>query len=448
MSTSRDTRRIRVAIIGGGITGIILALGLQKRGVDYILYERASAFTEIGAGIGFSPNAERALAVVDPEVYRIYKQVAPTTDGEEFFQWIDGYKTNEFAARLSIGVDSFQGGRRSDFLEAWSTLIDKNRVKFGKSIVSVNQDDDGEVSLNFMDGTTEKADIVIGCDGIRSRVRQLILGEGNLASYPSYSNKYCFRALVPMDKVREALGEERSTGSGDTLNRLMYIGPGAHVINYPVGKKQVMNILLVMSDPNPWRTSDGKQTAPGSKADATRAFADWHPFVRAIVDLLPDELQKWGIFDMFEHPAPHYNLGSMAVAGDAAHAAGPHLGSGAGFGIEDALVLASLLEAVNKALESRTDKTKVELCHAALAAYNNVRYDRTQWLVRATREACALFHWEDPEIGGDVDRFLPEISKRFHQIWDNDILEMVRGALVVLDQVLDEKSRGNTLLPN
>ncbi|KAI0101112.1 FAD/NAD(P)-binding domain-containing protein [Daldinia grandis] len=442
-----DTKRIRVAIIGGGITGVILALGLQKRAVDYVLYERASAFTEIGAGIGFSPNAERALTVVDPEVHRIYKQVTPPTSGEEYFQWIDG-KTNEFAARLLIGVDRFQGGRRFDFLEAWSNLIDKHRVKFGKSIVSATQDGGGEVSLQFGDGTIEKADIVIGCDGIHSRVRQLILGEENPASYPSYTNKYCFRALVPMDKARAVLGEERTTGGANSLNRLMYNGPGAHVINYPVAKGQFMNILLVMTDPNPWRTNDGKHTAQGNKADAIRTYADWHPFVRAIIDLLPDELQKWAIFDMFEHPAPHYNLGCMAVAGDAAHAAGPHLGSGAGFGIEDSLVLASLLEAVSTKLEGQTDKTKVELCHAALVAYNNVRYDRTQWLVGATREACALFHWQDENVGDDFGKFLPEISKRFHKIWDNDIIGMVGESLVEFDQLLDEKPSKKTLLPN
>lgn len=152
---------IHVAIIGGGITGVILALGLQKRGVDYTLHERASAFTEIGAGIGFSPNAERALQVVDPEIYRAYKRVTSTSDAEEYFQWIDGYKTNEVAARLLIGVDAFQGGRRYDFLEEWSKLIDGDKVKFGKDLVSVDHKSDGRVSLQFKDGSIEESDIGI-----------------------------------------------------------------------------------------------------------------------------------------------------------------------------------------------------------------------------------------------------------------------------------------------
>ncbi|KAI0095538.1 FAD/NAD(P)-binding domain-containing protein [Hypoxylon sp. NC0597] len=436
---SAESNSIHVAIIGGGITGIILALGLQKRGVDFTLYERAAAFTEIGAGIGFSPNAERALKVIDPEVYRVYKQVAPSSNVEEYFQWVDGYKTNEVAARLYIGVDAFQGGRRADFVDAWSKLIPESNVKFNKEAVSIAHKEDGRVAIQFKDGTVGEADVVVGCDGINSRVRQLILGEANPASYPCYTNKYCFRALVPMEKAREVLGEERTTGGDKSLNRFMYIGPNAHYITYPVAKGQFMNVLLVISDPNPWHTEDGKHTTIGSKPEALQAFADWHPRVKGMADMLPDQLQKWAIFDMFDNPAPYYYRGSVAVAGDAAHAAGPHLGSGAGFGIEDALVLATLLEAVNARLEGLSQKARVELCHAALVAYNNVRYDRTQWLVGATREACALFHWQDEEVGSDFEKFLHKISERFHKIWDNDIDEMVKVALGEFEPVLGNK---------
>ncbi|XXH02194.1 hypothetical protein Hte_008562 [Hypoxylon texense] len=434
--SSSDGGHIHVAVIGGGITGVILALGLQKRGVDYTLYERAPGFTEIGAGIGFSPNAERALKVVDPEVYRVYKQVATTNQEEDHFSWIDGYRTNEVTARLLIGVDAFQGGRRSDFLEAWSKLIPEANVRFGKELMSANQKDDGKVSLGFKDGTVEEADLVIGCDGINSRVRRLILGESNPASYPSYTQKYCYRALAPMDKARAVLGPERTLSAGTSMNRYMYLGPNAHCVSYPVAQDQFLNVLVVLSDPDPWRTEDGKHTAPGAKADAIRAFAEWHPKVRAMVDLLPEKLQKWAIFDLFENPVPHYYDGSVAIAGDAAHAAGPHLGSGAGFGIEDALVLASIVEAANTKANGQSQKTKVEICHDALIAYNTVRYDRTQWLIGATREACALLHWQDKAVGSDPDKFLSEISKRFHKIWDNDINIMVEDALKEFDKVL------------
>ncbi|KAI5924589.1 hypothetical protein F4810DRAFT_131068 [Camillea tinctor] len=437
---------IHVAIVGGGITGVILALALEKRGVDYALYERAPAFTEIGAGIGFSPNAERALKVIDPRVYSVYKQVASTNDQEDYFTWVDGYKTNEIVARLLIGIDAFQGGRRSDFLEAWSKLIPSEKASFGKELATIFQEANGKVLLDFKDGTSAEADIVIGCDGIRSRVRQLILGEANPVSYPTYTHKYCFRALASMDKAREVLGEER------TVQRFMYNGPDAHCIIYPVAQGQLLNILLVVSDPNPWRIKD-KHTARGDKQEAVEACAGWHPHVRAIVDLMPEKLDKWAIFDMFENPAPYYNVGRVAVAGDAAHASGPHLGSGAGFGIEDALVLATVLEAANQGLnngisnsnsvKSKTEDSKAEACRRALAAYNEMRFDRTQWLAGATREASALFQWQDEEVGSDHAKFEPRIHRLFHTIWDNDIDKMVDDAVHMYADMSSTTKRSN-----
>ncbi|KAI1422728.1 hypothetical protein F5Y12DRAFT_761458 [Xylaria sp. FL1777] len=424
---------LHVAIVGGGITGVILALGLEKRGVSYTLYERASAFTEIGAGIGFSPNAERALKVVDPRVYEVYKKVASSTEDEDFFQWVDGHGTNEVIAKLLIGVDAFQGGRRSDFLEAWSTLIPSWKVKFCKEIVSALQNEDGRVALKFKDESLDEADIVIGCDGIRSRVRQLILGEANPAAYPRYTNKFCFRALLPMEKALKVMGEARC------INRFMYNGPDAHAITYAVADGALLNALFVVTDPNPWPLE--RHTAPGTKQEAIDAYADWHPIVRGLVDLLPEKLDKWAIFDMYEYPAPYYNVGAIALAGDAAHASGPHLGSGAGFGIEDGLVLASILKAADEEVRiNRTGKSKVQISHDALAAYNTARFDRDQWLPGATREAVELFQWRNKEVGSDHEKFLSRASQLYHTIWDNDIDEMVHAALAEFKNIVAQQS--------
>ncbi|KAI0449834.1 hypothetical protein F5B21DRAFT_28658 [Xylaria acuta] len=426
---------IHVAIVGGGITGVILALGLEKRGVSYTIYERAPAFTEIGAGIGFSPNAERALKVVDPRVHEIYKKVTPSSKEEEYFTWVNGNENNEIIARLYIGVDAFQGGRRSEFLEAWSTLIPSAKAKFGKEIESVLQRDDGKVTLKFRDGGLDEADIVIGCDGIRSRVRQLMFGEANPASYPRYTTKFCFRALIPMDKAREVLGKTR------TLNRFMYNGLDGHAITYPVAGGALLNTLFVATDPNPWSLE--RHTAPVTKEEVINLFGNWHPSIRGLVNLLPEKLDKWAIFDMYDYPAPYYNLGAVALAGDAAHASGPHLGSGAGFGIEDGLVLATVLKAADEEVGARqSGKNKSQICRDALAAYNTARYGRDQWLPGATREAVELFHWRDKEVGSsNHERFIERIGALFHTIWDNDIDEMVKAAAVEFKDVVFKQSQ-------
>lgn len=266
---------------------------------------------------------------------------------------------------------------------------------------------------------------VVGCDGIHSKVRRLLLGEDNPASYPGYTHKYCFRALIGTTEARDAIGEK---GEYLTSTRFMYNGPDAHVITYPVAMGAFVNVLVVISDPSEWNTEDGKHTAKTTREEAVTFFQSWqHPTVKALVGLLPEELDKWAIFDMLDCPAPRYNDGCVCIAGDAAHAAGPHLGAGAGFGIEDALVLATAIDHVDKEVcaDGGSNADRVELCSKALSAYNRVRYERTQWLVGATREACSLFQARRASGSRENELFGEKISRLFHKIWDYDIGRMV-----------------------
>ena len=518
--TAAHDDRLHVAIIGAGITGVSLGLGLQARGVAFTMYERADGIREIGAGIGFSPNAERAMAALGPDVRPAYKRVA-NPNGEDYFQWVDGHgghgsgdgavaaeQQPPVLFRLYLGKDGFQGCRRRDVLDEWAGLLPPAAVRFNKeldAIISDGSGDDpagghpaleggerpragrrpGKLTLRFKDGSTAHADAVIGCDGIHSRVRQLLFsssrsgglpGSGSAESSgpgkpsrtttttttnsssssssgdpsPGYTHKFCFRALVPMQRAVAALGEDRAR------TRFMYVGPGAHALTYPVGHGAELNVLVVASDvssapASSWPSGEGRHTtARGSRAEARAAFTGWRleAVLHRIVDLLPETMDKWAIFDMFERPAPRYARGRVCVAGDAAHAAGPHLGAGAGMGIEDALVLAELMAEVQrkkrlKAGSGSGGSDDVQgLVEAALAAYSEVRYERTQEVVRSTRAACDLFHWQDPEISGDPEKFGRDITARFHRIWDYDVERMVQEALSLLNRISSARQRG------
>lgn len=237
-------------------------------------------------------------------------------------------------------------------------------------------------------------------------------------SEATYSYKYSFRTLVPMDKASAKLGHKMVS------TRFMYNGPGGHVITYPVANDTFLNVLVVVSDSNPWVSPDGRHTGRAMKHDATRLFEDWDPSVRDIVELMPDKMDKWAIFDMLENPVPQYHdSGRVCLAGDAAHAVGPHLGAGAGFGIEDACLLAELLKAVQDEQAKGVPFTRS--LEAAFAVFSDVRHDRTQWLVRETRNTVDLFQWKDPAASKDPEIFGKEITWRFHKIWYYNIEEMV-----------------------
>ncbi|KAK4097901.1 FAD/NAD(P)-binding domain-containing protein, partial [Parathielavia hyrcaniae] len=465
-----------VAIIGAGITGVTLALGLQARNVSFTLYERHSEIRDIGAGIGFSPNAEQAMQLLHPDILAAFKEAA-NPNGEDYFQWIDGYLSGELIFKLHVGKDGFQGGRRSDILEAWAKLIEPTSIQFGKVLESIydpgedhTHDDtynDDRVLLRFTDGTTATADAVIGCDGIHSRVRKHInstataspttpdpqtLPNPNPGPLPQYTRKYCYRALAPMPAAIAAIG------SAKAQTRYMYTGIGAHLLTYPVANNTLLNILAVISDPSPsahW--PHPHTTCAGSRSDVVEAFARWHPTVRAIVGLMPEEMDKWGIFDMHVQEEKEeddetgsgsgsglgsgsgspYACGRVCVAGDAAHAAGPHLGAGGGMGVEDALALAELMAEVDGEGEmdgeGEVDEGWVddrvnlrELVIGALKVYHDVRYGRTRRVIADTRKACDLFHWRDRRASTNPDVFGPAISQLFYDVWEYDVEAMAK----------------------
>lgn len=248
-------------------------------------------------------------------------------------------------------------------------------------------------------------------------MRRIMFGEKHPASHPSYTHKFAFRGLIPMDRARAALGDDKAS------TRFMHLGPDAHALTFPVAMGTFMNVVAFVTDAKDWDAEGGKFTAPATRDDAVGAFAGFGPAVRAIMGLLPDKLDKWAIFDTRDHPVPTYAQGRLGLAGDAAHAAAPHHGAGAGHGVEDALVLATLMKTVG----SVSIGSRAERMRTALQTYNDIRYERTQWLVDSSRVVGELFEWQDEHCGRDPDRFGREIDWRSHQIWDFNVDEMVRN---------------------
>jgi hypothetical protein len=118
-----------------------------------------------------------------------------------------------------------------------------------------------------------------------------MLGDDHPACNPSYSHKYAIRSLVPMAQARAALGVFK------TSNRVMHCGPGAHALTFPVANNTILNVVAFVTDPEEWVAPDQKFVIPATKAEAARAFSTFSPVVRDLINLLPENLDKWAVFD-------------------------------------------------------------------------------------------------------------------------------------------------------
>ena len=207
-----------IAVVGGGIAGLTLAIALHHRGVPVKVYERAPRFGEIGAGVSFSPNAIQAMRHCHPGIHSAFEKVC-TRNGwsskeKVWFDYLDGTSDDVEKAAFTIVTELGQNGvHRAHFLDELVKLFPADRAFFGKEIVGISESPDGKMAMSFADGSSASADAVIGCDGIKSRVREIVVGASHPSVYPSYTHKYAYRGMLPMDKAIEALGEERARNS-------------------------------------------------------------------------------------------------------------------------------------------------------------------------------------------------------------------------------------------
>ena len=221
-----------------------------------------------------------------------------------------------------------------------------------------------------------------------------------------------------MDKAKTVLSH------GQPSNRLIHMGPDAHLVTLPIADNRILNTVCLIFDPDEWPHE--KLSAPIAKSTVVKAFSKFGPGVRGLVSLLPEKLDAWAVFDTLDYPAPSYVKGRVCLVGDAAHASSPHHGAGAGSGIEDALALAEVLVAAAEAVGT-SELERHKMIEKALQCYNDIRIERTQWLVESSRILGELYEWQNKETGRDPEKSKEEVRWRSHKIWDYDVEEMVRS---------------------
>ena len=238
--------RIRVAIAGGGIGGLALAVGLAKQPqIDVQVYEGISGYTDIGAGLALHKNAIAAMDLIDPAVKKAYFSKALTIAEEEDEEMVtqvllvSGPYTGELVAELGRA----KGRRtvaRSDLLDGFSSLIPKDRLTFGKKLDRIQEKDDGNIQLNFKDGSTAEADVLIGCDGVHSCTRTYLLGQGHPALQTKNPEGWRVHSRqVPMDIAMKTIDAKwKKTVS-------ILCGKEGHVNTMPLHQGKILSIQCV-----------------------------------------------------------------------------------------------------------------------------------------------------------------------------------------------------------
>ncbi|OCH96306.1 FAD/NAD(P)-binding domain-containing protein [Obba rivulosa] len=405
--TSKD---FKVAIVGGGVCGLTCAIALVRSGVPVEVFEAAHKFGEVGAGIGIGPNASwvlKDIGVLD-EVLAKAREARPNM---QTFRFMSGMQGHEIFYEYPCGPDDVGlGVHRASYIDALVHLFDPNLAHFNKRCTAVNisPHNPSRYVLHFTDGTTHEADVVLGADGIKSAVRSAVTGEPSAARV-AFSNTVAYRGLVPWKTIEEA-----GVKTDLTCRPICFVGHDKHIILFPINHGEIINIAAFADNYHiPLGSANLAPGAPWvsevSQEELLKEYEGWGPDVINTLKCVQSP-SKWSIHVVYPL-LETYTKGRIALLGDAAHGMLPHLGSGAGQGLEDAWALARLLS------HPQTNASNIE---PVLEAYNRIRLPRSQMVWKAS-EAAGKNYAGCGKHGLTPEGVQADIDGQWSPVWHHDM---------------------------
>lgn len=333
-------------------------------GCDVEVYEQAPELKEVGAGLQLSANGTRALYALG--VGEELKALSCEATGKEIRLW----NTGETWKLFDLGAVSVERYGypyltvyRPDLLDVLTRAVRRLKpegIHLGSKGLAFVQDPE-RVELMLDDGSSVSGDALIGADGVHSMVRQVLFGQDK----PQFTGIIAWRGIVQMERLPRHMA--RMVG-------VNWIGPGGHVVHYPLRAGKLMNFVGAL-ERRDWRVESW--SARGTTEELAGDFVGWHGEVQELIRNIPLP-QKWAL--MVRPPMERWTIGRVTLLGDACHSMVPFLAQGAVMAIEDGYMLARALALPEGQIPEK------------LLRYENARRQRTHRAVEGSADNITRFH--------------------------------------------------------
>lgn len=357
-----------IVIIGAGIGGLAAAACLLQNGHRVRVFEQAPQLGEVGAGIQMSANAVKVLdhlglrAAIEPDAVRPLAFEFRRFDSGELLHRIPLGAPHEQAH----GAPYFQI-HRADLHRALQAAVERlspGCVTLNARAISIDDGLDG-VRVAFDGAAPVQTELLVGADGIRSVVRQHVIG----ADAPHFTGQVAWRCTVPIERIAPELRTD--------IVSTIWCGPRNHAVMYYLRGGRVLNFVGCVERADEEESWTTKRPWEELSAD----YGGWHPMVRAVIDTVDrDQCFRWALNN--RAPSLVWSRGRCTMLGDAVHATLPYMAQGAAMAIEDAAVLARAV-----ALDGPLDER--------LRRYEQHRAPRTARVVHESSEMGELYHISD-----------------------------------------------------
>lgn len=358
-----QVRRLPFLIVGGGIGGLTTALALSRRGYRVHVLEQASVFGEIGAGIQLAPNASSVL-----DRLGVLSQISACAVYPKRMLLVDAL-SGETLTAADLGEPFLRAFRypyvvmhRNDLLTILLEACQRDdaiTLETNRHVVAVEDLGDG-ARVTCADGSLYECDALVGADGLRSIVRNLVIGE----SEPVCEGFVAYRGAIPVEEVIEH-------GGLDTIR--YWIGPRLHFIQYPLRRGELYNQVAVFKSERYRAESEDW----GTEEELEAHFAKTHDSVRRSLTRIKRD-RHWTMYD--RPPNDNWTRHRITLLGDAAHPMLQYIAQGACQALEDAACLADALARHEGDVEQ------------AFLAYQEERIPRTARVQRTARLFGDIIH--------------------------------------------------------